>query len=277
MKNRLLEEAILALKNHSQTPQLDAELLLCWILGETRIALWTQNLTLTPEQEKLFFDLVMRRAEGEPLAYLIGEKAFWNFRLKVTPNTLIPREETELLVRLSLGVLNKEDTATILELGTGSGAIALALASELQQAQVVAVEKSLAALEVAKENAQALNISNIRFVQSDWFSALPLSSYDLIVSNPPYIAYDDLALSPSVKQYEPSSAYFAEDNGLADIKHIVNLAPAYLKSGGHLLIEHGYLQGEVVREILRKAQFVEVQTYQDEAGLDRVTGGIVNL
>jgi release factor glutamine methyltransferase len=266
----LLQSATLALKPITPTPQLEAEILLAYALNIPRIKLWTQNeQSLTREQMQQFETLLARRVKHEPLAYLIESKEFWTFRLKVTSATLIPREETELLVRESL----QRTPQHILDLGTGSGAIALALASELPQSHVIAVDKSSTALEIAVYNAQQLKINNIKFILSDWFNNIPSQKFDLIVSNPPYIDYEDPALEESVKQFEPPAAYFAKNHGLSDIQMIVAQAPSFLTQNGWLLLEHGYQQGALVRDILQQAGFQAVSTIQDFNQLDRVTMG----
>ena len=272
----LLQSAITRLKTITSTPQLEAETLLSTVLNIPRIKIWTQdNLAITPAQEKAFEALLTRRLNHEPLAYLIESKEFWKFRLKVTPATLIPREETEMLVTESLVRLPKEACNHILELGTGSGAIALALAYELPHSTLTAVDKSAAALSVAKDNASMLGLHNVQFVLSDWFENVDSQAFDLIVSNPPYIAFDDPALEDNVKTFEPQSAYYAGNQGLSDIEAIVNAAPRFLKEKGWLLIEHGYQQGALVAQIFQTAGFEKVATLQDLNGLDRVTLGVL--
>ena len=290
-----LQNARAQLKSIIAVPQLEAETLLSHVLGITRTKLWTENNELlNSEQEQQFAQLIARRLAQEPLAYLIETKEFWSLRLRVTPATLIPREETEVLVRQALchiPVVNEVATTTsllplvgegarradegisprILDLGTGSGAIAIALASERPQAEIIAVDKNATALEVAKENARTHHCNNITFILSDWFHQVPASLFDLIVSNPPYIAVDDPALEDSVRLFEPASAYIAANQGLSDIEIIITQAKTFLKPDGWLLIEHGYLQAAAVQKLFAQAGFDKIATIQDLNGLDRVT------
>lgn len=272
-----LQQGTRDLKAVTSTPQLEAELLLMFVLNISRAALWTRLTDkLQAAQVDLFQQLIYRRLQHEPLAYITGRKEFWGLSLRVTPAVLIPRADTEILVNRCLFHLSLNHATNVLELGTGSGAIALAIASERPQSHIIATDKSKEALDLAKENAHSLNISNIAFLQSDWFEMITFNAFDVIVSNPPYIALDDAALEESVKCFEPSTAYYADENGLGDIKTIVTQAPAYLKEKGWLMVEHGYQQGAAVRELFKLAGFSEVTTIPDLSGLERVTEGRKN-
>jgi len=229
---------------------------------------------LTPPQAAAFQELLGRRLAGEPVAYILGEREFYGMTFKVTPAVLIPRPETELLVELALARLSKDSPARVLDLGTGSGAVALSIAAQRPQAMVTAVDISPAALEVARENAQRLAISNVRFLQGAWFTALPpQDKFDLIVSNPPYIAAFDPHLAQGDVRFEPAGALASGTDGLDDIRTIVSDAPAYLVPGGWLLFEHGYDQAAACRALLEQAGYVAVANSTDLAGIERVTLG----
>ena len=216
---------------------------------------------------------------GEPLAHILGYKYFWDQKLKVTQDTLIPRADTEVLVQAVLDdVLNANHSReggcfelSILDLGTGTGAIALALASELPNARVVAVDYSIKALEVARENAISNDVVNVEFVQSDWYRNLKDRRFDVIVSNPPYIDSSDNDIDVEVKVYEPATALFSDDNGIADMGMIISQAKDFLKANGSLYIEHGYTQAASVQEVFQKNGFVNVETIRDLSGKDRCT------
>ena len=253
---------------------LDIEQLVSFVLKKPRSFLYTHpDYQLSADEQQQYDALLKRYQRGEPLAYLIGEQAFHNIVLKVTPDVLIPRPETELLVEKCLELLPKDKKLVIGDLGTGSGAIALALASERTNWQIIATDKSNTALAIAKKNADLLNLNNIKFYQGDWCAALPKQKFAVIISNPPYIDKDDPELEAAVKQYEPNSALLAADNGLADLKIIALQAKDYLQADGWLLLEHGYCQGETVAEYLRELNYKQVQTFLDLAGLPRVTAG----
>ena len=215
--------------------------------------------------------MVARRMQGMPVAYITGIREFWSMPIRVTPDVLIPRPETELLVEAALDVL-PEEPVRLLDLGTGSGAIALALARERPDATLLAVDRSKAALQIARANAKAQGIENIRFLESDWFAAIHNHGFDLVVANPPYVDGDDSALEGEVR-YEPREALVAADEGLADIRTIVSESPRYLVSGGWLLVEHGCGQGRRVSALFAEAGMEDIDVLQDLAGLDRVTRG----
>ncbi len=251
---------------------LDAEILLAHAIDKNRTWLktWPEHI-LSEKQLSHYQDLISRRSKGEPTAYLVGEKEFWSLTFKVTRDTLIPRPETEVLVEQALQRIPENGDFKVADLGTGSGAIALAIASERPQATVWALDMSEPALNVAQANAENNKIDNVVFEQGSWLSNWQHGQLDMIVSNPPYVAPNDPHLADLV--YEPVTALVAEDKGLSDIRQITQQATEHLKPGGYLLFEHGYDQGEAVREILRKAGFTEVETVKDYAGQDRVTLG----
>jgi release factor glutamine methyltransferase len=251
-------------------------MLLTHALGLTRIQLITQSETrLNAQQAQRCNELITRRVQGEPMAYILGEREFFGRMFKVNPAVLIPRPDTELLVELALQFMPAQ--ASVLDLGTGSGAIAISIAAERPDCQVLACDISLAALDVARSNALAL-IANkhISFLQSDWYSQIPAQSVDCIVSNPPYIVKEDAHLKQGDLRFEPINALTDHDDGLSAYRAIIKGAAAYLKDGGRLLFEHGYDQAEAVQELLRTQGFSEVQSWQDLAGIWRVTGGKLN-
>ena len=220
-----------------------------------------------------FRELIEARQRGEPVAYLIGKRGFWTLDLLVTPDVLIPRPETELLVELALERIPLDGASLVADLGTGSGAIALAIASERPHAHVLATDASASALSVASANAKRLGFDNIEFAEGDWCAAFGTRSFDLIVSNPPYIAADDVHLEQGDLRFEPASALASGADGLDAIRRIVDTAPGFLKREGWLLLEHGYDQGSRVRDLLEQRDFSKVQTWQDIAGHDRISGG----
>ncbi len=253
---------------------LDAEVLLADLLHVSRghLHAWPQR-ELTAEQQEKFSAGVMRCVQGEPIAYVTGHREFWSLDLLVTPATLIPRPETELLVECVLNTFHDHDTHKIADLGTGSGAIALAIATERPQWQVHATDVSEAALAVAHQNAMRLQLMNVSFHQGDWCAALPTRGFDAIVSNPPYIALEDERVEQRVKLAEPHGALFSGEDGLDAIRQIISHAKNFLKSGGYLFIEHGCGQAAMVRCLFEKAGYTKVDLHKDLAGLERVTRG----
>ena len=219
--------------------------------------------------------LIARRAAGEPFAYITGQREFFSLDLAVTPAVLIPRPETELLVELALAKIAQDERVDIADLGTGSGAIALALAQARPNARLRATDASAAALQVARDNAERLDIRNIEFAQGDWCAALDDARFDLIVSNPPYIAVGDAHLAQGDLRFEPAAALASGADGLDAIRTISRDAPMHLKPGGWLLFEHGYDQGAAVRALLQKNGYVEVSTALDLEQRDRVSSGRV--
>ncbi len=215
-----------------------------------------------------------RRLQGEPVAYIFGEKEFYGITLSVTPDVLIPRPETELLVELALVQIPVATPCSVLDLGTGSGAIAISLATLRPLASIVAVDASAAALQVAQANARRLGLANIQFILSDWWQDVPATPlFDVIVSNPPYIADADSHLQEGDLRFEPITALAAGATGLKDLVSIINRAPQYLTATGMLLLEHGYDQGEAVRGLLNGAGFDAVVTHRDLGGVERVSMG----
>lgn len=256
------------------TASLDAELLLLAVLKQTRAYLYTYpDKLLSAEDYEHFQSFIVRRQSGEPVAYILGHKDFWDLSLKVTPDVLIPRPETELLVELSLNLLDQDKPAKLLDLGTGSGAIACSLAHTCSKWQVTATDISAKALAVAQENVTAYQLNNVTCVLSDWFENIQAQSFDVILSNPPYIEEGDPELCTESMQYEPHSALFSPQQGLADLERIMQHAVAYLAPDGWLLLEHGFQQGNDVRTLFETHGYVNVTTHQDLAQRDRVSIG----
>lgn len=254
--------------------RLDAELLMAHVLGKPRTWLYAFGDTiLTAAQQAAFEQLAARRAVGEPVAYLTGRRGFWTLDLQVTPDTLIPRPETELLVELSLARLPPEVAVDVLDLGTGSGAVALAIACERPAARVTAVDASTGALAVARANAEAHGLRNVEFRHGDWYAPLAGARFALIASNPPYIEAADPHLAQGDLRFEPRSALASGADGLDDIRAIVAGAPPHLLPGGWLLLEHGWNQGEAVRALLVSAGFTDVASERDLEDRERVSLG----
>ena len=261
------------LQSVSDTPRLDVELLLAHCLNKDRVFLFTwPEHELSPDQLQAFDKAVARRKTGEPVAYILGYREFWSLPLQVNNTTLIPRPDTELLVAIALEKL-PASPQRILDLGTGTGAIALALASERPDCEIVAVDKFAGAAQLAEANRAHLHLNNVTILQSDWFSSVTPVDFDIIVSNPPYIDKMDEHLEQGDVRFEPESALVAGDKGLADIRRIVADTARLNQRPFWLLLEHGWQQAEAVREIMWSAGFVDVETRQDLAGRDRVTLG----
>lgn len=266
------------LLNHADLPdspsaRLDAELLLAFALGKPRSYLrtWPER-EPSAEQLSAFNAMLQRRRAGEPVAYILGQQGFWSLELEVAPHTLIPRPDTELLVETALELLPATPLRA-LDLGTGTGAIALALASERPGWRVTGVDRVAEAVALAERNRQRLKLSNAEFRPSQWFSALAGERYGLIVSNPPYIAADDRHLGEGDVRFEPASALVAGVDGLDDIRQIIAQAPPHLEPGGWLLLEHGYDQAAAVRELLAAAGFARVHSRRDLGGHERISLG----
>jgi release factor glutamine methyltransferase len=256
----------------SPTAALDAEVLLAMVLGTGRAALAADpDRTLDAAQSAALESLVIRRLAGEPVAYLAGQREFWSLELEVTPDVLVPRPETELLVDLALAAISRLARPSVLDLGTGSGAIALAIAAERKDASVTATDISPAALAVASRNADRHGIRNIRLVQGSWYEPLAGARFDAIVSNPPYVESGDPALAALA--HEPRLALAAGPRGLEAIEAVCAGAGAHLALGGHLLIEHAADQGAAVRGLMKAAGLGGVETHRDLAMLERVTAG----
>ena len=254
--------------------RLDAEVLLGDLLGAGREWLYAHPEHEVPESKRRdFFTLVHRRREGFPVAYLTGHKEFWSLDLMVTTNTLIPRPETEGAVEAALERIRGPNAAGVLDLGTGGGAIALALAHELPDCRIIGSDVSADALAVARQNAERCGIHNIAFVESDWFSALSGHCFDLIVCNPPYVDTRDRALIEDEIRFEPRVALDGGHGGMQAITAVAGSAPRHLMAGGSLVLEHGADQAEAVRRLLANCGFTAIETLQDTAGRDRTSLG----
>ena len=274
----MIEGDMRAALAHAQTvlpgadSRLEAELLLIHVLDRSRAWLYAhQTDPINLEQRMAFDALLQRRRAGEPIAYLIGCREFWSLRLRVTPATLIPRAETELLVECALALIPADAAWRLADLGTGSGAIALALARERPRCRVLATDVSAAALAVALHNATALAIPNVEFSMGSWCAALGNERFALIVSNPPYIAANDAHLRQGDLRFEPASALASGADGLQAIVQIAEQSRERLLPGAWLLLEHGNAQGEAVRNVLRAAGYRSIETRQDLEQRDRVT------
>lgn len=264
------------LRPSSDSWRLDTELLLAEAMATTReyLLTWPER-ELDAQAQQVFEALFARRAAGEPLAYILGRKDFWDFQLLVNPHVLIPRPETELLVECALAIARQQagEVHRVVDLGTGSGAIAIALARELPHCEVLAVERSAEALVVARANAARLGVGNLRLQQGSWCEGIEPASMDLVVSNPPYVAEGDRHLQQGGLRFEPGTALVASDNGLGDIKSIAGQSRTVLRNKGWLLVEHGYQQGSDVKGIFNASGYRNVEVRQDLADLDRVTLG----
>lgn len=259
----------------SNSARLDAEILLAHVLMKTRTFLYTYpDEHLTKAQWQSYLQLITQRAAGVPIAYITGSKEFWSLPLKVCADTLIPRPETELLVELTLTMLHDKTTAQILELGTGSGAIALACAFEKPLWQIIACDCSVAALQIAEENAARLEITNVYFYHSDWFENISeKQKFDAIVTNPPYVAANDPHLLKGDVRFEPRLALIGGDDGLAAINFIIQHSLARLHPKGLLLIEHGFDQKSAVESMLNEYGYKDIHCWKDWQGNDRISGG----
>ena len=267
----LLERAV-GLRRVSDTPELDITLLLQQVLRKPRSFLfgWPDH-RLSDTELSRFEQYYARRLAGEPLAYITGHCGFWKLDLQVNQQVLIPRPETELLVELPLELLNGNTRCNLADLGTGSGAVALALAQERPDWQLVAVDRQHAACRMAQSNCKQLCLKNVQIIQGHWCRSLANGYFDAIVSNPPYVAADDPHLQRGGVQFEPRSALVAGQQGLACITAIVNQAWNKLKGGGWLMIEHGFNQADAVRQLMQGRGYHRVETRKDLARLDRVT------
>lgn len=269
---RWLQQGIPQL-HESESPRRDAEILLGFVTGKARTFILAFGETkLSPAQLQQLDELLARRVNGEPVAHLVGEREFWSLPLRVSPATLIPRPDTECLVEQALARM-PTSPCSVLDLGTGTGAIALAIASERPDCQITALDLIPEAVELARSNAQRLGITNVRVLQSNWFSVLNTERFSLIVSNPPYIDREDPHLAQGDVRFEPLSALVADDSGLADLRTLVEISRQFLEPGGWLLLEHGWKQAAAVQQLFMAAGFIEVQTCQDYGGNDRLTTG----
>ncbi len=256
-----------------ETARLDAELLLAHVLNKPRSYLYTwPEQPLSQKQHQRFLIAIDQRAAGEPIAYLTGHREFWSLDLQVTTEVLIPRPETELLVEIALQLL-PETSCKVADLGTGSGAIALALASERPNWNIIGADISTAALNIARSNAKALNFETLEFVESHWFENLPKHNYQLIVSNPPYVANKDPHLNHGDVRFEPQVALKSGADGLQDLRQLISGACEFVRPNGWLMLEHGYDQAKPVTKLLVQAGFTSTKTYYDLAQQPRVTIG----
>jgi release factor glutamine methyltransferase len=254
----------------------DAEILLAHVLSRPRSWLYAHADEAVPaEAASQYASLLRRRAAGEPAAYLTGRREFWSLELEVSPATLVPRPETELLVELALARLPAETSPRVIDLGTGSGAIALAIACERPRAHVTAVDASAPALAIAQRNATRLGLERVRFLRSDWFSAVRDERFEMVLANPPYLANEDPHLLEDSLPFEPAMALTSGSDGLDALRAICAGAPAQLQPRGWLLLEHGLAQGESARALLELAGFTQAQTWRDLEGRERVSGGML--
>ncbi len=275
IKQTLEEAASILGAQPDDSSQLEAAVLLCHLLEKPRSHLyaWPEKM-LDSAQYQAYQALLQRRRRGEPIAHITGRREFWSLELEVTPDTLIPRPDTELLVELALTHMPQKSHCRIADLGTGSGAIALAIASERPDCEIHATDRSSAALAVARKNGEKLGFNNVHFHLGSWLEALPgHDRFRLILSNPPYIPNDDPHLAQGDLSSEPREALAAGPDGLDDIREIVSAARGYLQPGGWLLLEHGFDQAAAVRVLLQEAGLSEVQSHRDLAGHERVTEG----
>ncbi|HEB56694.1 MAG TPA: peptide chain release factor N(5)-glutamine methyltransferase [Gammaproteobacteria bacterium] len=266
-----------AILKHTQgdSARLDTELLLASVLNQNRTWLrtWPDKI-LSPAQRQAFEILIRRRKQGEPIAYILGQRDFWSLTLRVTTDTLIPRPETELLVEQALIRIPRQAHWTILDLGTGSGAIALAIAKERPGCSLIATDHSLAALQIARQNAQINNVSNVHFLVSDWLTGFACDfQAHMILSNPPYIKVNDPHLSAGDLRFEPTGALAAGNEGLDDLQHILVTAKNHLQAGGWLLLEHGYEQQTALTRLLVEYDYQAVQCHRDYADQPRLSLG----
>ncbi len=271
---QLLDEATKRLSASRGGARLDAEVLLARILGKPRSHLyaWPER-EVGPDELRDFRAILHRRLEGVPVAYLTGHREFWSLPLQVTPETLIPRPETETLVELALERIPPDTPWRIADLGTGTGAIALAISRERPLCRIIATDISGKALAIAASNAALLALYNMRFIQGNWLEALDRGTFDMILSNPPYIADSDPHLQRGDVAFEPRRALVSGADGLDDVRTIVRDARMALRPGGWLLLEHGHDQRRGVLELLRKHDYQSISGFSDAAGIDRVVAG----
>ena len=277
--SQLIDNSVQQLQAVSDSARLDSELLLCSVLKNDRSFLraWPEQ-ELEQQQLISFQQLLEQRLQGKPVAHILGERGFWSLNLKVTTDTLIPRPDTERLVELALELIPEKSHWKILDLGTGTGAIALSLAKEKPDCFITATDQSRSALEVAKQNAAENKISNIEFIQSNWFENMNEDGhqqFDMIVSNPPYIKENDPHLEQGDVRFEPLSALTAGEDGLDDIRIIINDSQKHLTQNGVLLIEHGYEQADAACDLLKAASFTQVANFKDYNDNPRVSVGYI--
>ena len=273
---QIIEEATKQIQVVSDSARLDTELLLCAVLKKDRsfIRAWPEH-ELDQQQLHSFQEKLKQRILGVPIAHILGERGFWSLNLNVTADTLIPRPDTERLVELALEIIPDKAQWEILDLGTGTGAIALSLAKEKPNCSITATDQSNAALNIAKQNAEKNKIPNIEFIQSDWFGKLENKQFDMIVSNPPYIKENDPHLKQGDVRFEPLSALTSGSDGLGDIRIIIKNSIAHLKTKAPLLIEHGYDQADEVCDLFISSNFTEVSDFKDDNDIPRVAIGYI--
>lgn len=272
-----IKEASQTLTETSDSARLDAEVLLCHVLNcaATHLIAWPEKL-LDENQTQVFNRLIEQRHAGTPVAYLTGSREFWSMDFKVTPDTLIPRPDTETLIEFVLEKISAQAKLKMLDLGTGSGAIAIAIASERPDWVITATDISAEALAVAQENARSHKIKNIKFIQSNWFEQLEPQCFDIIISNPPYIAEQDKHLSQGDVRFEPLSALTSGETGMDDIERITSQAKAHLNSDGWLIFEHGYDQKQQVYDCLHHHHFHKITGLNDLSEQPRLTAACCN-
>lgn len=275
--HEVLSHAGRQLAENCESPRLDAEVLLCHCLGKPRSYLraWPEKL-IDARMHAEYQDIVNQRLRGLPVAYLTGVREFWSREFLVSSDVLIPRPDTELLIELGLARIPPDRPVSVIDLGTGSGVIAVTLASERPLASITATDSSAAALKIARQNARRHHLDGIRFVQSDWLNGIKTCAFDLVLSNPPYIAAGDPHLQNGDVRFEPKHALIADESGLRDIRTIIQNARRYLRPNGHILIEHGYNQQLPVRQIMKSCHYRQINTYTDLSGNPRVTCGAWN-
>lgn len=268
----------ISLLNNSDSPQLDCEVLLSFVLNKERTYLraWPEKL-LTHQQLSEFQSLLEHRRTGQPIAYIVEQREFWSHNFNVTPDVLIPRPDTELLVEVTLSLYQQHEPIHIADLGTGSGAIAISLGLEFPNATITAIDNSAAAIKVANGNAIKLGANNVTFTNSHWLEATQHQPFHLIVSNPPYIDKNDTHLNEGDVRYEPKSALVSSNHGLHDIELIAQQAKQHLHNNGHLLLEHGYEQGVAVKNLLESMGYQQLQQFKDIQGHTRATLAQLNF
>ena len=264
-----LRSLIQNLKKQYQLDKREIEIVICHVLNTNTAGLFVYEKELNQLQLKQIHQLLEKRQQGIPFAYLTGVKDFWSLTLKVNEHTLIPRPETELIIEYILDNTTAGFDGSILDLGTGTGAIALSLALERPKARVTAIDKSTKCVETARENKEKYQLNNVEIFQSNWFEKLEGYTFDFIVSNPPYIAQDDKHLSDL--KFEPLSALVADDNGYSDLEHIIKQAKNHMNKNTELILEHGYNQFEVVQQKLLANCYLNVKSHPDLAGIQRIT------
>jgi len=270
----MLGEASARLATVSESPAIDAQVLLCFLMGWSTTQLMLAETEIpAPGIRQDFFVLVHRRAAGEPVAYITGYREFWSHSFRVSPHTLIPRADTETLVSRALELVSAADSLCILDLGCGSGNIAISIALERPGCRVTGIDISTGALEIARQNAENLGCENVQFLRANWFDFAQSKNFDLIVGNPPYIADGDAHLEQGDLPAEPISALTSGPDGLDDIRRIVADAADHLNPRGHLILEHGFDQGARVRTLFSRAGFEDVTSHRDLGGIERISEG----